>query len=34
MEEMRRILEVFENYLQEDKALELIWTKHGVAVGL
>lgn len=34
MEDMRRVLEVFENYLQEDKALELIWTKHGVTVGL
>ena len=34
MEDMRRILEVFENYLQEDKVLELIWTKHGVTVGL
>ena len=34
MEDMRRVLDVFEDYLLDDKALELIWTKHGVTVGL
>lgn len=34
MKEMRNVLEVFEDYLAEDKNLELLWSKHGVTVGL
>lgn len=34
MKDMRRVLDVFEDYLHDDRALELVWTKHGVTVGL
>lgn len=34
MKDMRNVLDVFEDYLAEDKNLELLWSKHGVTVGL
>lgn len=34
MKDMRNVLDVFEDYLGEDKNLELLWSKHGVTVGL
>ena len=34
MKDMRNVLDVFEDYLAEDKSLELLWSKHGVTVGL
>ena len=34
MKNMRNVLDVFEDYLAEDRNLELLWSKHGVTVGL
>ena len=34
MENMRNVLDVFGDYLAEDRNLELLWSKHGVTVGL
>ena len=34
MKDMRNVLDVFEDYWAEDKYLELLWSKHGVTVGL
>lgn len=34
MENMRNVLDVFGDYLAEDRNLELLWSKYGVTVGL
>ena len=34
MENMRNVLDVFGDYLAEDRNLEQLWSKHGVTVGL
>lgn len=33
MKDIKNVLDVFEDYLAEDRNLELLWSKHGVTVG-